>query len=117
MAEIAATVATPRGANEGVLTVTWNTLTENDTCEEFIPGGTEPVVASMQVTGTFGGATVVLQGSNDGTNFYDLDDIEGTAISVTAAGLVEFSTSALYIKPVASGGTSQDLDIVICFRG
>jgi len=100
----------------GLETVTWSTLTENDTAASYEPGSLKPLAGSIQVTGTFGGSTVVLQGSNDNTNFVDLNDTNGTAISLTAAGAAEFSTAMAYIRPSASGGTSQDLDIVISMR-
>lgn len=73
--------------------------------------------AAISVTGTFGGATVALQGSNDGTNYYPLKDLANAAISFTAAGLVEFSTAALYVKPVITAGTGDSLTITIVMRG
>lgn len=96
---------------------TWETLTESDTAATIEPEGTSGLLGVMQSTGTFGGATVALQGSNDGTNFVALKDVTGTAIGLTAAGAVEFSTAMRYIRPSASGGSSQDLDITIVLRG
>ena len=104
-------------AGYGVEKVLWETLTENDTASAIIPSSTAPVVGSVQVTGTFGSATVVLQGSNDGSNFFTLNGTDGNAISLTAAGGADFSVGCLHIRPSASGGTGQDVDITVIFRG
>lgn len=70
-------------------------------------------VASMQVTGTFGGATVKMMASNDGTNFVQIGDAGGTAIALTAAGIEEISSGFRYYKPDVTGGTGDDLDITL----
>jgi P pilus assembly chaperone PapD len=71
----------------------------------------------VQVTGTFGGATIALQVSNDGTNYATLKDGTGTTITFTSAGMAEFSTAALYIKPSSSGGTADDVTVTVVLRG
>lgn len=97
--------------------VLWTTLTEEDTAASVLPGSLAGVVGSVQVIGTFAGATVVWQGSNDGTNWWNLKDTSGTAISFTAAGGADFSTAALYVRPSASGGGgTQDLDVYMILR-
>ena len=100
----------------GVETVTWETLTEADTGGGYIAGSLKPLVGSIQVIGTFGSATIVLQGSNDNTNWVNLKDTGGTAISLTAAGAAEFSTAMAYIRPSTSGGSSSDVDVIVCLR-
>lgn len=73
------------------------------------------VVSSLQVAGTFGGATVTFLGSNDGTNFAALAATSGAAISLTAAGIVEMSTALRYVKPNISGGTGDSLNITFVY--
>lgn len=68
---------------------------------------------TVQVTGTFGSATVTMQKSNDGTNYVALDDTEGNAISLTSTGMAEFATGAAYIRPQVAGGTGDDLDVLV----
>jgi len=68
-------------------------------------------VSSVQVSGTFGGATVVLQGSNDGVTYATLKDQQGNNLSFTSAGYAEFSSGAAFIKPSISGGTGDSLNI------
>jgi hypothetical protein len=71
----------------------------------------------VQVTGTFGGATITLQVSNDGTNYVTLKDSTGTDISLTAAGMREFSTAALYLKPTSTDGTDDNVTVTVVLRG
>jgi hypothetical protein len=75
------------------------------------------LAGSVQVTGTFGGATIALQVSNDGTNYVTLNDAVGAPITFTAAGMREFSTAALFIKPTSSGGTADNVTVTIVLRG
>jgi hypothetical protein len=46
-----------------------------------------------------------------------LKDSAGTDISLTAAGMREFSTAALYLKPTSSGGTSDNVTVTVILRG
>jgi hypothetical protein len=97
---------------------TYDNLDTADTAPgTVLSSGTAPAIGSIQVVGTFGGASVALQGSNDGTNWVGLSDRAGTAIAITAAGGSEFSTSYVYLRPLATGGTGDDLDVFIALRG
>lgn len=95
----------------------WEALATGDTATTHTLEGTTGLLGSFQAFGTFGGATVILQGSNDGTNWVALSDPSGTAISLTAAGAFEFSTAMAYIRPSISGGSSDDVDVVVVTRG
>lgn len=66
---------------------------------------------SVQVTGTLGGSTVAIQGSNDGTNWITLNDEAAPAspCSFTSAGFKGVLQFAKYIKPVVTGGTATGL--------
>lgn len=94
--------------------VKWETIADGDTITAFQVPTTEGAIGSVQMTGTFG-AAVTLAGSNDGTNFVTLKDISGSDISLTAAGVVDFRTAVLYIKPVEAGVT--DVDVTVTLRG
>lgn len=64
----------------------------------------------MQATGTFGGATITMQGSNDGTNYFTLANVAGsTAASLTAAGGMQVIERPRFIRPnltvVGAGAT------------
>jgi hypothetical protein len=65
---------------------------------------------SVQVTGTFGaGGTVIVEGSLDGTNWFQLKDAGGTLISFTAAGLKAVLEYTTYIRfnVTAGDGTTN----------
>lgn len=97
--------------------VAWGPMTQADTCQSVALNGAGPVAASFQVTGTFGGATVALHGSNDDVSYFPLKDVAGAAIGLTAAGLVELSSAAIFIKPVITGGAGASLTIIVSSRG
>lgn len=71
---------------------------------------------SVQIDGTFGGATVVLEGSNDGVTYFTLTDPQTTAISKTAAALEAVSELTLYIRPRTSGGTGSSVKVTLIAR-
>lgn len=95
----------------------WTSLSTGDTATKLQPSANTASVATVQVFGTFGGATVTLEGSNDGTNYVAMRDVDGADISFTAAGYAEFSTAFRYIRPASTGGTGDNVDVYICLRG
>lgn len=103
---------------DGVRVLLWETITESDTCLPVTVEGLEGAVGNLQAVGTFGGATVALQGSNDGATWTALNDQNGDAIALaTTSGVAaDFSTAMRYIRPSVSGGSSQDLDLYLCLR-
>ena len=108
MAEVAFT----RGKVGPWDTFTWSGVTEADT---FQPVRLEGAIkaATFQCSGTFGGASLVLQGSNDATTWAQMDDVEDVAILHTDAGGSEVRYAWPYYRPNASGGTSQDIDAIL----
>ena len=86
-------------------TVTWATLiTANAAGTPYEPQRLRARFATVQATGTWDTATLVLQGSNDGTVWFTLDDVQGTAVSFTANGFAELSTAAAYIRKFFPAG-------------
>jgi len=97
--------------------IAWADIATGDTMVAYEISDQAGLAGSVQFAGTFGGATVTLTGSNDGTNFVTLVDQTGASMSVTAAGLAEFSTACRYIKPGISGGTGDAVDVTVVLRG
>lgn len=97
--------------------ITWAGIVTGDTIVSLPVNAQAAVAGAIQISGTFGGATVAFQASNDGTNFYTMKDLAGTDISATAAGLFEFTTAALYIRPSISGGSANSVDAILSLRG
>lgn len=103
--------------DDGVLMLLWEGVVTGDTIHMHQVEGTAGAIANVQVTGTFGGATVSFAGSNDGVNFVVLKDLSDAAIALTSPGMVDFSTAALFVKPIISGGSGNDVDVTAVLRG
>jgi len=95
-------------------TVTWAGLTNGAT------GAAQPYLAwtqaSFQVSGTFGsGGSIKLQGSNDGSNWFDL-----SPTPLTSAGFfggLGANEKPLYVRPnVTAGDATTSLTVVAWFN-
>jgi len=92
--------------------VTWETLADADLDGEaaLLLGSGDRTV---QVLGTFGGGTVAIQGSLNGTDWVTLQDLEGAALTFTTAGLKGILEAPPYVRPLLSGSTGADIDVLI----
>ena len=89
------------------------TITDGDTGDPAeIPGATDRTV---QVTGTFGGTTITLQGSLEETptNWFTLTDPLGNDVTFSAAGAVTIMENATWIRPSESGGSSVSVEVTL----
>jgi hypothetical protein len=96
----------------GAKRVIWETMGDDDTGTDIeLPQHPDKTVT---MKGTWASATVVLQGSNDGTNYDTLKDSTGTAISATADLEPKLIlTNPQFIRAVSSGGSGTDVDVVL----
>ncbi len=83
---------------------------------------------TVQIFGTFGGATVTIQGSND--PLVPADDVNGTtnatwatltdplgaALTATSAKLATILQNPLYIRAISSGGTGSAINVNFCAK-
>lgn len=68
------------------------------------------ILNSLQIVGTFGvGGSVSLYGSNDGTNFVILPDINNNPATLTSAGIIFFKESPIWIRPAVTAGDGTTL--------
>lgn len=112
MAEITYSITTrPRGTQ----LVTWSGVTESDTFQQYTLDG-PPAEISCHITGTFGSATVVMQGGNVDSEMLDLVQIGGSAASATSADIFSLLDRPLYIQPSHSGGTSESVTVYMLVR-
>lgn len=96
---------------------TWTALTAANSAGDAV-SLPEYADRSVQVIGTFDSATVVLQGSNDGTNWVTLTDPQGNVISATSAKLEQIEEATLYVRPSTSGGGgSQSVSVILFHTG
>lgn len=97
------TKPTVTSLNDDAVRVSWGPLVQGDTCDAF-SGLSEYADRSVQIKGTFGGATLAVKGSNDGSNFETLTDPLGSAISRTTDGLKQITEYTHLVNPVLTGG-------------
>lgn len=109
---MALTMNTGKSHARRIATWTGETTAGNASIQRYAPL-ISLATASVQVTGTIGGATVALQGSNDGVTYTTLKDLSGATMSFTAAGYAEFSSGAAFIKPLISGGTGDSINVIV----
>lgn len=95
--------------------VSWSNLAGTDSGTPVNIG--EYYDRSVQISGTFGGATVTIEGSNDGVNYLPLTDPQGNAISKTTASIEQIMELTRFIRPVVTGGTGSNLTITMYVRG
>jgi len=95
----------------------WADLATGDTVVQLGVPGQAAVACAVQFSGSFGGATVKLQVSNDNSTYFDMKDLSGTTISATAVKFFEFTTAGVYLRPAISGGTGDAVDVTLTLRG
>lgn len=104
-----------RNTVNGAILLTWEALGNADDGAGYaLPFAAD---LTVQAIGTFGGATVTLQGSNDGTNWFALTKKGGTsAANFTAAGGASVNENPAFIRPASSGGTGTDVDVTVAIH-
>ena len=107
-----ALTSTDRNSVAGVVLYKWEALGDADDGAPVSLGYASDI--TIQAIGTFGGATVRLQGSNDGTNWHNMTQKGGTtALGFTAAGVHSINEMPAYIRPATVGGTGTDVDVIV----
>jgi hypothetical protein len=72
---------------------------------------------SIQVSGTFGGASVTIGGSNDGETYHALTDVGGNVLTLTSGALRAIVELPVYLKPRVFGGDgTTNLKVVLSGR-
>lgn len=112
MATIAYTKEFPKATNDRVCIVTWPGMAASDTGAPFVLA--QYADRSVQVAGTFDGATLALQGSNDGVNWAVLTDPQGNDLNITSSKIEMIAEVTLYVRPISTGGgASSSLTVTL----
>jgi len=96
-----------------ITVATWELATGDDGAPIRYAGAADRTV---QVFGTFGGATIGMQGSLDGINWAPLTDAQGNAIAMTAAGLEAITELVRFTRPVVTGGSGTSVTVMLLMR-
>lgn len=99
----------------GVRVRKWANMTTGDVGEHIIL--TKFNDRTVHVTGTFGGATVVFQGSNDGVEFLPMRDVFNAVVSASEPKLITLTEVPLYVRPAVTGGTGVSITAIVCGVG
>lgn len=104
------------GAGDSVVH-TW-TLTSADPTGDAVSGYEDYADVTVQFTGTFGTATVGLEGSLDGgSNYSSLTDPQGNAISKTAAGIEAVAEAVPVLRPrLTTPGAGASIVVTVYMR-
>ena len=107
--------------NDGVAIAEWGSLANGETGDR-VNLGKYPGLKTFQLEGTFGGATVAIQGSMEPTptNWHDLSTVELAAgiyvllTGLSAAQMSSIIANPLWIRVVLTGGDgTTDLKVII----
>lgn len=93
--------------------ITWSGLltTDNGDAIDYAPY----LNKTFHVFGTFGGASVTIQGSNDGTNWGPLNDATNAVLSLTSVKPIRRSDDIpQFVRPVVVGGDGTTNLTVVC---
>lgn len=72
---------------------------------------------NLQVFGTFGaGGSLSFEGSNDGTHWVTLHDINGSTATFSTAGVKMIVENVLYVRPVVTGDGTTSLTAILIAR-
>ena len=72
---------------------------------------------SIQVTGTFGGASVTIGGSNDGITYHALTSTDGESLTLTSGALKQIVELPIFLKPRVFGGDgTTNLKVILSGR-
>lgn len=95
-------VDTLPSGNDRCTVATWANMAQNDVGMPM--GNSQYTDRSFQVAGTFGGATVAVEGTNDDTNWSTLTDLQGNPLLFTTAKIELVTEATLRIRPKVTGG-------------
>jgi hypothetical protein len=118
MTTVANTVTTEVGSGDGSLLLsTWTHLTSTNTDGQPITGA-EWADRTWQAQGTWGGATLTFQGSNDKTNWFSLTNAAGgAAATLTANGGLATIELPLWVRPnLTTAGAGADITVTLLMR-
>lgn len=105
----------PFQTSQDVAITTWPGVAAGDTCGPIRLGVWSD--RTVQVSGSFGGATVHIQGSNDDIDYFTLTDPQGNPLSFAAAGLEAIIELPAFLRPTIVGGDgSASVKIIISGR-
>ena len=102
--------------NNNAVVYTWLALPANEVGQEVRSAARSD--RSFQVDGNFDGATVIIEGSNDGITYYTLTDPYSAPLSFSSAGLRQVTEATTFIRPRTIGGVASAIKVtgIFCYH-
>lgn len=100
--------------NTRSVVIAWEGLANGDV-GAAIPFG-QYADKSVQVTGTFGDGALVLEGSNNGTDYAPLTDLQGNDLNILAAKIEQVTEATAYVRPRVTGTTGASLNVHLLIK-
>ena len=95
----------------GLVIVEWDDIT--GPAEAYSPRGLAGLAAAAQIEGDLAGGEVVIEVSNDGKNFHPVTFLGSGDSLIAAPRVVEFSTSAAFIRPAVPAGAVVTVTLAV----
>lgn len=93
--------------------ITWASMPQNTDGQPFEDFFGD---RSIQVAGTFAGASVTITGSNDGVNYQTLTDPLGNPLVIGAPDIVQVLETVRYTRPEVGPGVGANLTVSMFIR-
>lgn len=103
--------------SDDIKAISWNLKTADPDGAVVGPQDGNYADRTITVSGTWGGATFAMQGSNDGATWFTLNDL--FSVDVTGTGNLMFSLAEapLYMRPnLTAVGAGADLTAILAMR-
>lgn len=107
----------PAASRKECIVIVWEGMANGDAGDPV--RYTEYADRSVQITGSFGGGTVTMQGSNDVTspsNWFTLTDTLENDITKTGTAAEQILQASVWIRPSLSGGAAGSVDVKLLLR-
>lgn len=116
MATVTPTSASVSAGDGSAVLYSWSLTTAN--ADGAPISGVEWADRTWQAAGTWGAATLTLQGSNDGTNWFTLTNAAGgTAVTMTANAGAATIELPLWVRPnLTTPGTAAAVAVTMLMR-
>jgi hypothetical protein len=95
---------------DGVAIAQW-TLTQADTGVGISLAGFPD--RTVQIGGTFGGGNIVIEGSNNGTNWATMHNYANASLNITDTSLQLIAENTDQIRPRATAGAGMSVTITV----
>ena len=108
---------TIRNVGNDTLVFTWVLTNVDNDGAPVGPNHSDYADRAVQAFGTFGGAAVAIQGSNDdGANWFTVDDPQGVDLTLSAAGGKAVIEVPERMRPLLTGGTASTVTVAMTCR-